>query len=117
METKGTTISSIHRFPSSNPSLRVSHLPQPEEFHPDASQLPPPAPDPVEPPAPAKPGWRTVHKRAERKERALAKLAAPEPVPAPAPAPPKPGLPAWAQWRRTCRSLYQSVLCCAVAYM
>ena len=65
----------------------------------------PPAPAPPEDEGavvPAKPGWRTVHKRAERKEKALAKMAPPAPMPVPAPHPesPRPNLPAWAQWRR-----------------
>ncbi|KAK0499171.1 hypothetical protein EDD18DRAFT_1461131 [Armillaria luteobubalina] len=69
--------------------------PEPQEF------LPPPPPPPLPmdegPPAPARPAWRTVHKRAERREKAIAKLMPPAPPAAPAPEPPR--LPAWAQWR------------------
>src|ERR1700761_7140631 len=62
----------------------------------------PPAPPP-EPPAPAaaRPGWRVVNKRAERKERALGKAQRPpSPGSVPPLEPPKPNVPAWAQWRR-----------------
>jgi hypothetical protein len=48
------------------------------------------------PAAPARPAWRTVHKRPPRKEKKAAIAAAP----APAIEAPKPELPAWAQWRR-----------------
>lgn len=64
---------------------------------------PPPSPPPplaIEDVQPAKPGWRTIHKRPERKPKPKA-LPAPAPASAPAPAPPPPrDLPAWAQWRR-----------------
>ncbi|PBK85387.1 hypothetical protein ARMGADRAFT_1055455 [Armillaria gallica] len=62
---------------------------------------PPPPPPPMEegPPGPARPAWRTVHKRAERREKAIAKLMPPAPPAVPAFEPPPPKLPAWAQWR------------------
>lgn len=61
----------------------------------------PPAPEPEVIPA-AKPAWRVVSKRPERKPartQPKAITAAPAPVPA-APEPPKADVPAWAQWRR-----------------
>jgi hypothetical protein len=61
----------------------------------------PPPPPPEEAPAPARPAWRTVHKRAERRERAIAKLQQPQPTAMPAPVQ-RPDLPAWSQWRRLC---------------
>ncbi|KAG6809546.1 hypothetical protein H0H92_015844 [Tricholoma furcatifolium] len=67
----------------------------------------PPQPAAIEAPpapAPARPAWRTVHPRPERRDRsqrALAKanaqITAPMPA-APSPAP-EPQMPAWAQWR------------------
>lgn len=59
---------------------------------------PPPSPPPpvIEDIVPARPGWRVVHKKPERRERKKA-------LPAAAPPPPEPpmpaNLPAWAQWR------------------
>ncbi|KAJ7160046.1 hypothetical protein C8R46DRAFT_1106829 [Mycena filopes] len=62
-----------------------------------------PAAPPPEPPAPgtARPAWRVVNKRAERRERALAKTQPRPPSPNSVPPlePPKPNVPAWAQWR------------------
>lgn len=77
------------------------------DFAPDWLQKREPTPPPVEPPppdaaeelAPARPAWRTVHKRAERKPKAKALPAPPSPAPAPPPPVPPPNLPAWAQWR------------------
>jgi len=67
--------------------------PKPEE------EAPPPPPEPSAP-APARPGWRVVNKRAERRERALAKTQRPpSPGSVPPLEPPKPNVPAWAQWR------------------
>ncbi|EMD36768.1 hypothetical protein CERSUDRAFT_114682 [Gelatoporia subvermispora B] len=64
---------------------------------------PSPAPPPPEPidPIPARPAWRVVHKREERRSKAKAKaLPAPEPAAAAVPPdPPAANLPAWAQWR------------------
>ncbi|KAJ7643834.1 hypothetical protein FB45DRAFT_896186 [Roridomyces roridus] len=59
-----------------------------------------PAPPPPEPEAPgaARPAWRVVNKRADRKERAL-KQRPPSPSAVPPLEPPKPNVPAWAQWR------------------
>lgn len=56
------------------------------------------------PPVQARPGWRTVHKRPERKPRQK-QITAGTPAPAPplaiaAPEPQQPSTPAWAQWRR-----------------
>lgn len=59
--------------------------------------MPPPV---EEPPPQAKPGWRVVHKKAERKARTQPKAIAAPPPPPPAPEAPKPEPPAWAQWRR-----------------
>ena len=59
--------------------------------------------------APARPAWRTVHKREERRAKAKAK-ALPPPTPAPAaiaPPPDNSNLPAWAQWKRE----YTKILC------
>ena len=65
---------------------------------------PEPIPEP-EAPVRAKPGWRVVHKRPERKPaRTVPKITgAPTPLPQALPEPPKPvqETPAWAQWRRT----------------
>ncbi|KZT64237.1 hypothetical protein DAEQUDRAFT_732909 [Daedalea quercina L-15889] len=67
----------------------------------------PPPPPAVEPPppsqagdAPARPAWRTVNVRQERRQKAKAKaLPPPQAAPAPVPEPPTPNLPAWAQWK------------------
>ena len=62
---------------------------------------PPPAPPAVEdapPPGPARPAWRTVHKRKEKVKQITA--APSSPAPAPPLEAPKPGIPAWSQWRR-----------------
>ncbi|KAF5328404.1 hypothetical protein D9619_013254 [Psilocybe cf. subviscida] len=62
-------------------------------------EAPPPPEDAMIPPA--RPGWRVVHKRPDRKARTQPKQPAaigPPPV-APGPEPPKPEAPAWAQWR------------------
>jgi len=72
------------------------------EWKPPAIEAPPepPAPEPEVIPA-AKPAWRVVSKRPERKPartQPKAITAAPAPVPA-APEPPKADVPAWAQWR------------------
>ncbi|KAG6832985.1 Mitochondrial distribution and morphology protein 10 [Tricholoma furcatifolium] len=64
---------------------------------------PPPPPPAIEapPPPPARPAWRVVHKRPERRPRMInaPPPPPPAPVPVPAPEPPKPELPAWAQWK------------------
>ncbi|KAJ7022721.1 hypothetical protein C8F04DRAFT_1213484 [Mycena alexandri] len=61
----------------------------------------PPAPAPEAPaPGTTRPAWRVVNKRAERRERALAKTQRPpSPNSVPPLEPPKPNVPAWAQWR------------------
>ena len=69
-----------------------------------AIEAPPePVPEP-EAPVQARPGWRVVHKRPERKPaRTVPKITgAPTPVPQALPELPKPiqDVPAWAQWRR-----------------
>ncbi|KAF8179840.1 hypothetical protein BJ912DRAFT_981967 [Pholiota molesta] len=66
----------------------------------------PPAPE--EPVPQAKPGWRVVHKRPERKARTAPKAITgpPPPAPPPMPEPPKPEAPAWTQWRR----MFDSIL-------
>ncbi|KAH8833718.1 hypothetical protein DL96DRAFT_1578121 [Flagelloscypha sp. PMI_526] len=68
-----------------------------------------PVPPPVEdaPPVAARPGWRVVNKRDNRRVKAIAQppraTATPPPQAAPLPAPPaanpRSDLPAWAQWR------------------
>ncbi|KZP20289.1 hypothetical protein FIBSPDRAFT_668087, partial [Athelia psychrophila] len=76
--------------------------------HPQPQLAPPsPAPPPPEevPAGPARPAWRVVHKRPERKPkpRAITGGASPSPAVAPAPLPapvPHKDMPAWAQWRR-----------------
>ncbi|KAF8876841.1 hypothetical protein BD779DRAFT_1559337 [Infundibulicybe gibba] len=77
------------------------------EWRPPVNEAPsqelmaPAPPPPEDAPAPARPGWRTIHKRPEKKERG-SKRAPPTPAsppPAPLPEPPRPGMPAWAQWR------------------
>ncbi|KAI0342483.1 hypothetical protein BDW22DRAFT_1357841 [Trametopsis cervina] len=73
----------------------------PEGVPPPALTAPPPPPiDDGEPPAPAAPAWRTVHKRQPREKKPKA-LPAPAPAPAPAAieAPPPANMPSWAQWR------------------
>ncbi|PPQ79007.1 hypothetical protein CVT25_002316 [Psilocybe cyanescens] len=53
-----------------------------------------------EAPPQAKPGWRVVHKKPERKARTTPKMVGGPPAPpTPAPEPRKPEAPAWAQWR------------------
>ncbi|KAJ7274222.1 hypothetical protein C8J57DRAFT_1314971, partial [Mycena rebaudengoi] len=72
------------------------------EWRPKPEDAPPPPPEPPLPPGGARPAWRVVNKRAERKERAIAKQRPPSPGSVPPLAPPKPNVPAWAQWRREC---------------
>ncbi|KAJ6584071.1 hypothetical protein DFH09DRAFT_266099 [Mycena vulgaris] len=69
------------------------------EWRPKPEEEPPAPPEPAAP-GPARPAWRVVNKRAERRERALAKTQRP-PSPASVPPlePPKPNVPSWAQWR------------------
>jgi hypothetical protein len=84
-------------FSNLDDRIRLRVHPKPEEPPPE-----PPAP-PVDgaPPPPARPAWRVVHKRGERKERTVSKTTpAPAPPVAPTPELPRPNLPAWAQWRR-----------------
>ncbi|PIL28806.1 hypothetical protein GSI_08850 [Ganoderma sinense ZZ0214-1] len=74
-------------------------MPKHEDL-PPALPAPPPEPSVIDDGAPARPAWRTVHRREERRAKAKAKaLPAPAPPPAIA-APPGPSnLPAWAQWK------------------
>ncbi|KAH9934108.1 hypothetical protein B0H21DRAFT_759799 [Amylocystis lapponica] len=73
--------------------------PKPHEEPPREPSPPPPPPGAIDA-GPARPGWRTVHKREERRQKAKAKaLPPPETVHASAPEPPAPNLPAWAQWK------------------
>ncbi|PPR01066.1 hypothetical protein CVT26_016013 [Gymnopilus dilepis] len=82
---------------SPNGEFQPEWRPPPPAIEAPPADLPPPI---EEPPAPAKPGWRVVHKKPERKARTVPKIAGP-PTPAPPalPEPPKPEAPAWAQWR------------------
>ncbi|KAJ7594233.1 hypothetical protein C8J56DRAFT_1012544 [Mycena floridula] len=48
---------------------------------------------------PARPAWRTVHKRPPRKDKALMNKDSPAPSPAPQIEIARPNVPAWAQWR------------------
>ncbi|KAF8816102.1 hypothetical protein BYT27DRAFT_7185338 [Phlegmacium glaucopus] len=71
------------------------------EWKPPAIEAPPPvpAPEPEAIPA-AKPAWRVVSKRPERKARTQPKAITAAPTPTPAiPEAPKADVPAWAQWR------------------
>jgi len=74
-----------------------------------AIEAPPEAAPEPDSPVQAKPGWRVVQKRPERKPaRTVPKImGASTPVPQALPEPPKQPMqepPAWAQWRRTCTS-------------
>lgn len=69
---------------------------QKREPTPPLVDAPPDVPEEIQP---ARPGWRTVNKRPERKPKPKALPAPPSPAPGPAPPPPQPNLPAWAQWR------------------
>ena len=78
---------------------------------------PPPAIEDGGPPQPAKPAWRTVHKRPERKRKQItAGTPAPPPAPQLASPPVKPETPSWAQWRRTlfwrCSGNFTLMCCC-----
>jgi len=77
---------------------------QPKAEEPPASPLPgPPPPIEEEQPQPARPAWRVVHKRPERREKRKQITGAtpgPSNSPLPIAAPePHPAVPAWAQWR------------------
>ncbi|KAI0701978.1 hypothetical protein BC835DRAFT_145706 [Cytidiella melzeri] len=67
---------------------------------------PPPPPEDGEPPAPAAPAWRTVHKRQPRERKPKALPAPAAPAPAAIEAPPPPNLPAWAQWRHAANPMF-----------
>ncbi|KZT43281.1 hypothetical protein SISSUDRAFT_997473 [Sistotremastrum suecicum HHB10207 ss-3] len=74
------------------------------DWKPKVEAPPPPAPEPapaaIEGIPPAKPAWRTVHKRPERKPKepkAIAAAPAPPPPPVPAVEPAK--QPAWSTWK------------------
>jgi len=73
-------------------------------YHAQAIEGPPP-PQPLPaiegPPPQAKPAWRVVQKKQERKARTVPKIAAaPQPMPPPPPLEPVREVPSWAQWRR-----------------
>ena len=82
--------------------------PLPSLQHEDAGP-PPPSPPPAPPSViddgvPARPAWRTVHRREDRRAKAKAKArpapTSPPPAIAAPPLPPTHDLPAWAQWKR-----------------
>ncbi|TCD67193.1 hypothetical protein EIP91_000420 [Steccherinum ochraceum] len=61
---------------------------------------PPPVPLAIEDVEPARPAWRTIHKKPESRRSKQKALPAPPAAPAPMPEPQVPAnLPAWAQWR------------------
>ncbi|KAI0725460.1 hypothetical protein C8Q72DRAFT_852166 [Fomitopsis betulina] len=63
-------------------------------------EAPPPPPESVASDAPARPGWRTVNVRQERRQKAKAKaLPPPQPAAPISEPPPTPNMPAWAQWK------------------
>lgn len=73
---------------------------QHEEAPPPAIAAPPVDSEIIDDSMPARPAWRTVHKREERRQKPKAK-AIQAPPPPPAIAAPEPmTLPAWAQWKR-----------------
>ncbi|KAI0922843.1 hypothetical protein AcW1_002603 [Taiwanofungus camphoratus] len=72
--------------------------PKPEEPPRPPSPGPPPPPSSVLGDGPARPAWRTVHKR-ENRQKAKAKALPPPDAPPPALHAPPPNLPAWAQWK------------------
>ncbi|KAI0922842.1 hypothetical protein AcV5_009716 [Taiwanofungus camphoratus] len=80
--------------------------PKPEEPPRPPSPGPPPPPSSVLGDGPARPAWRTVHKR-ENRQKAKAKALPPPDAPPPALHAPPPNLPAWAQWKRQRLSLLQ----------
>ncbi|KIM36266.1 hypothetical protein M413DRAFT_14097 [Hebeloma cylindrosporum] len=73
------------------------------EWRPPAIEAPPPPPEAPpaieDAPAPAKPAWRTVHKRPDRKARTVPKITAPPPPMPPPPPEPVREMPSWTQWR------------------
>jgi len=80
-------------------------------------EAPPPQALEPAPPVQARPGWRVVHKRPERRQGLLKGAAAPASPPPPTlvPAePPRPELPAWQNWRRQLdsNSSWDGVLMC-----
>ncbi|KAH9851027.1 hypothetical protein C2E23DRAFT_733602 [Lenzites betulinus] len=74
--------------------------PKHDDAPPPASPAPPPPPEIMDDGMPARPAWRTVHKREERRHKSKAKaIQAPPPPPAAIAAPEPMNLPAWAQWK------------------
>ncbi|KAI0332158.1 hypothetical protein GY45DRAFT_1299422 [Cubamyces sp. BRFM 1775] len=74
--------------------------PKHEEPPVPASPPPPAPPSVIDDGIPARPAWRTVHKREERRHKAKAKAIQAPPPPPPAIAAPEPvNVPAWAQWK------------------
>ncbi|KAF8916287.1 hypothetical protein CPB85DRAFT_1432307 [Mucidula mucida] len=74
---------------------------RPQSTEPQAMIPAPPPPPPDGAVEPAKPGWRVVQKRPEKRERRI--KGAPPPIPPPSAIPPleppRPNMPSWAQWR------------------
>ncbi|KAH9924977.1 uncharacterized protein BXZ73DRAFT_79110 [Epithele typhae] len=87
---------------STRPRALLSRV-QHEEPPPPMLMSPPPAPpsEMLEDIAPARPGWRTVYKREDRRAKKAKALPAPaSPAPPPPPVmPPHHDMPAWAQWK------------------
>lgn len=82
------------------PKIETKRCIQHEEAPPPAIAAPPVDSEIIDDSMPARPAWRTVHKREERRQKPKAKaIAAPPPPPAIA-APEPMTLPAWAQWKR-----------------
>ncbi|KAF8649430.1 hypothetical protein AX16_005797 [Volvariella volvacea WC 439] len=78
--------------------------PKPIEAPPPPLDVVPAPPPPVDDqgPAQARPGWRVVHKRPERKPRGAPPAPTPAPPPPPPqalPEPPRQDSPAWTHWR------------------
>ncbi|KAI0366578.1 hypothetical protein BV20DRAFT_971755 [Pilatotrama ljubarskyi] len=74
--------------------------PKHEEPHAPPRSPSPKPPSVLDDGVPARPAWRTVHKREERRHKAKAKaLQAAQPPPPAITAPEPVNLPAWAQWK------------------
>ncbi|KAF8336866.1 uncharacterized protein EI90DRAFT_3119190 [Cantharellus anzutake] len=73
---------------------------QPEALFPPPPEPAPAPPEPVEPPAPAKSGWRTVEQPRKRERKPRKNIGGlPEPVSAPVPPPFVEVKPSWASWK------------------
>ncbi|OSD01025.1 hypothetical protein PYCCODRAFT_1413344 [Trametes coccinea BRFM310] len=64
-----------------------------------SSPTPPPPQSVIDDGMPARPAWRTVHKREERRQKAKAKALQAAPAPPAITAPEPVNVPAWAQWK------------------